>query len=154
VMFRKRTESIEFGSFMSGEYKHKRKAVKTPQKQIWKESDILKWGTIIPISFLGGAVPAMASTGSTIPSGEVVAVGVISDAAKQKIIHAFDPLIELMIGISFPIAGIMITGGALMIMIGQKEMGMKLIMNCSLGYVLVQMSPLLLDLLAGVGSAI
>jgi uracil phosphoribosyltransferase len=153
-MFRKRTETIQFGDFMSGEYKHKRKPVKTSHGATWKESDVLKWGSIIPVSLLGGAIPAMASTGSAIPSGEVVAVGAISEAAKAKIIHVFDPLIELMIGLSLPIAGVMLTGGALMIMIGQKDMGMKLIMNSALGYVLVQMSPMFLDLLAGIGSAI
>jgi uracil phosphoribosyltransferase len=153
-MFKKKAETIQFGDFMSGEYKHKRKPVKTPQRATWKESDVLKWGSIIPVSLLGGAIPAMASTGSTIPSGEVVAVGAISEAAKAKIIHVFDPLIELMIGLSLPIAGVMLTGGALMIMIGQKDMGMKLIMNSALGYVLVQMSPMFLDLLAGIGSAI
>lgn len=154
-MFKKRAETIQFGDFMSGEYKHKRKPVKTSQRATWKESDILKWGSIIPlVAAAGGTIPAMASTGSTIPAGEVVAVTAISGAVKEKIVHAFDPLIELMVGISLPIAGVMLTGGALLIMVGQKDMGMKLIMNSALGYVLVQMSPLFISLLSGVSAAI
>lgn len=78
----------------------------------------------------------------------------VSDVVKQKIISAFDPLVELMIALSLPISGVMLTGGALMILVGMKDMGFKLIMNAGLGYVLVQMSPLFIDLLAGVGAAI
>ena len=59
---------------------------------------------------------------------EVVAV---PEATKQSILHVFDPLIDLMIDLALPIAGVMITGGALLIMIGQKDKGFSLIMNSS-----------------------
>lgn len=153
----KRTESIKFGDFMSGEYKDKQKGEKRhtgENKAILKS--VAKGAIAIPVlgHMLKGSM-AFASDGSTvIPSGEVIAVGAMSGAVKAKIVHAFDPLIELMVGISLPIAGVMLTGGALMIMVGQKDLGFKLIMNSALGYVLVQMSPLFIDLLAGVGSAI
>lgn len=78
----------------------------------------------------------------------------LGEAAKQKIISAFDPLIDLIIALSLPISGVMLAGGALMIMVGMKDAGFKLIMNAGLGYVLVQMSPLFIQLLAGVGAAI
>ena len=82
---------------------------------------------------------------------EVVAV---PEATKQSILHAFDPLIDLMIDLALPIAGVMITGGALLIMIGQKDKGFSLIMNSALGYCLVNLTPLLLSLLESVGKAI
>lgn len=87
-------------------------------------------------------------------SAEMIPVNGVSDVIKEKIISAFDPLIDLIIALSLPISGVMLAGGALMIMVGMKDAGFKLIMNAGLGYVLVQMSPLFIQLLAGVGAAI
>jgi hypothetical protein len=159
ILAMKRTESIKFGDFMSGEYKGKQKAEKSKIGQFknLNVKALAKGAITIPIvghMFTKGSM-AFASDGSVVvPVGEVVPVGAIAGSVTEKIIHAFDPLIELMVSLSLPIAGVMLTGGALMIMIGQKEMGFRLIMNSALGYVLVQMSPLFIDLLAGVGSAI
>lgn len=149
----KRTETIKFGDFMSGAYKEKQKPVKTSQRtNVEQIAHVLKWGAIIPVA---GHIATKAQLAFAATNGpEIVAVEAMSGAVKAKIVHAFDPLIELMVGISLPIAGVMLTGGALMIMVGQKDLGFKLIMNSALGYVLVQMSPLFIDLLAGVGSAI
>lgn len=47
-----------------------------------------------------------------------------------------------------------LTDGALFIMIGQEERGFTRFMNSSLGYVLVQMSPLFLKSLSWIRSAI
>lgn len=156
-MFRKRTETIKFGDFMSGEYKYKGKAEKTshgPNMNVL--STLAKGAVTLPIigHITSKGSFAYASTGETVTI-QPDAVTVMAGAdVMDKIAHAFDPLIDLMVGISLPIAGVMLTGGALMIMIGQKEMGYKLIMNCSLGYVLVQMSPLFISMLATVGKAI
>ena len=81
-------------------------------------------------------------------------VAAVSEATKQSILHAFDPLTDLMIDLVLPIAGVMITSGALFIMIGQKDKGFFLIMNSVLGYCLVNLKPLLLSLLESVGKAI
>lgn len=72
----------------------------------------------------------------------------------ERVTNAFDPLISLIVGLSLPIAGVMLSAGALMIMIGQKEHGYKLLVNCGLGYVLVNMTPLFMELLKSVGDAI
>ncbi|MCU9614058.1 hypothetical protein OEV98_10855 [Caldibacillus lycopersici] len=135
-----RTESIEFQSFMSGEYKSKKRLHP-------KWITVAKGSIAIPIiSSLNGSF-AFAATQDTVAP-------VVASTTKESIIHAFDPLIDLMISVALPIAGIMITGGALMIMLGQKDKGFMLIMNASLGYVLVNLSPLLLSLLESVGKAI
>lgn len=80
----------------------------------------------------------------TVTSGDMVA----------KVTSAFDPLINIMVGLSLPIAGVMLTAGALLIMVGQKEMGYKLLINCGMGYVLVNLTPLGMDILSMVGGAI
>jgi hypothetical protein len=162
-MFKKRTETIQFNAFMSGGYKTIQKREKRGIRPILKglatsgaivvASKVLFPAAVVSIPVMMLANHAMASEGvPDVP--EVVPVGAIPEAAKQKIIHAFDPLIDLMVSLSLPIAGVMITGGALMIMIGMKDRGYSLILSASLGYVLVQMSPFFIDLLAGVGGAL
>lgn len=130
------TETINFKDFMSTNYRKEKKVVN--ERNIKK---IIRWGTVIPI--VGQIATKSAFAQEAVPV-----------AAMDTIAHAFDPLIDLMVGLSLPIAGVMITGGALLIMIGQKDYGYKLMMNCSLGYVLVNLSPLFLSLLADVGKAI
>lgn len=160
-MFKKRTETIKFGDFTSGEYKHKRKEVKTSHAPNTGVLSVLAKGAVaIPfISHLQSKGSFALADGLdnpeiiTIPDGGAVTAMAGGDVM-DKIAHAFDPLIELMVGISLPIAGVMLTGGALMIMVGMKEQGYKLIMNSALGYVLVQMSPLFISMLASVGKAI
>jgi hypothetical protein len=80
--------------------------------------------------------------------------GAISTAAKTKILHAFDPLIEMIQSLSYPIAGVMIAGGCLFIMVGNRERGMQMLQNAAIGYILVQLAPMLLSLLVGVGSTL
>ncbi len=130
------TETINFNAFITGTYKEEKKLVK--EKKI---KNFIKWGTIVPV--VGQLTTKSAFAAEAVPA-----------TTMDTIAHAFDPLIDLMVGVSLPIAGVMLTGGALMIMIGQKEIGYKLMMNCSLGYVLVNLSPLFLSLLADVGKAI
>ena len=77
-------------------------------------------------------------------------VAAVPETTKQSILHAFDPLIDLMIDLALSIAGVMITGGALLIMIGQKDKGFSLMMNSALGYCLVNLTLLLLSLLESV----
>lgn len=85
-----------------------------------------------------GMIPVNAATGDMV----------------DKVASAFDPLMNLIIGLSVPIAGIMLSAGALAIMIGQKEMGYKLLINCGMGYILVNLTPLFLDILKMVGESI
>ncbi|UOQ93431.1 hypothetical protein MUO14_24195 [Halobacillus shinanisalinarum] len=133
-----KTEAIPFGDFMSGDYKRKKKDFKK----------VSKYGLVLPAALLP------LSKVSAAPTGEVVAANAVSDAIKGQIVNAFDPVVELMIALSLPIAGVMITGGALMVMIGMNDRGYGLLMKAGIGYVLVQMSPLFIDLLAGVGAAV
>lgn len=144
-----RKETIKFNDFMSGEYKNRQKKKLQPDLKA-----IAKGSVVLPIISGLGAKYAFASSSL---SGTIIqqeAVPVMAAATTDKVMHAFDPLLDLMVSISFPIAGIMLTGGALLLMIGQKERGFSLIMNSALGYVLVQMSPLFLELLASIGNAI
>ena len=158
----RRSETIQFGDFMSGGYKEKRTAKKKQIKRIVKATTMSTIAitaakvaipamiVTIPIALMTRGLPNMAveATATAVP------VGIISDSVKTKIIHAFDPLVDLMVQLSYPISGLMITGGCLMILIGQKEHGYKLIFNAAIGFILIQLSPMLINLLYGIGSAI
>lgn len=78
----------------------------------------------------------------------------IKGEAKQKIVEAFMPLVDMIQALSYPIALVMLTGGALFYMINQKDKGLGLIQNASIGYILVQLMPLLMNLLVGVGETV
>lgn len=82
------------------------------------------------------------------------AVAAMAPETKARILHAFDPLIGMIQSLSYPIAGVMIAGGCLFIMCGNKERGMQMLQNAALGYILVQISPMLLQLLVGIGSSV
>ncbi|MFZ4454358.1 hypothetical protein [Salibacterium aidingense] len=134
-MLRKKTESMSINEFMAGRPFERKLASRKATS------------ATIPAVIVGGAAtPAMAAE-EAIP----VAIG---DGIKEKIMHSFDPLIDLITSLSYPIAGVMIAGGALMIMIGQKDKGYSLIQNSAIGYILVQLSPLMLELLVGIGDAV
>lgn len=103
------------------------------------------------------ALPLAIGTSATLPlafaSNPVMSLAA-EEGTKETIRHAFDPLIEMITQISFPVAAVMITGGALMIMIGMKDKGYTVLFQAAIGFILVQMSPLLLDLLFSVGTSI
>lgn len=99
--------------------------------------------------------PAYAATTEAIP---VMANGPVSEYvkghAKDKIVEAFMPLVDMIQALSYPVALVMLTGGALMFMINQKDRGIGLIQNASIGYILVQLMPLLMQLLVGIGNTV
>ena len=105
-------------------------------------------GAILPLV----AMPIIAPMTASAAAPE--AVPVIGGAIKDKIVHSFDPLIDLIQALSFPIAGVMIAGGCLFIMAGNRDRGMQMLQNAAIGYILVQLSPMMLDLLVGIGSTI
>ncbi|MBO1515510.1 hypothetical protein [Metabacillus bambusae] len=68
--------------------------------------------------------------------------------------HALDPLVDLMVALSFPISSVIIIGACFFFMFGKSERAWSSIMNAGLGYVLIQIMPLLLNVLKEVGGAI
>jgi len=77
----------------------------------------------------------------------------VSGLVYEKATNAFMPLVELIKGLSYPIALVIMSGGALMLMIGNKEKGYSMIQNASIGYILVQMMPMLMKLLVEIAKA-
>lgn len=71
----------------------------------------------------------------------------------ERIANAFDPVIELMQGISYPVAFIMITGGFLLITLGQRHKGLAMMKWAGVGFLGMQLAPAIMDILVEVGNA-
>ena len=80
--------------------------------------------------------------------------GVVGDASAAMLATVLDPLINLMVAVSFPIASVIILGGCFFFMIGNSEKAWDTIFKAALGFVLIQLSPLFLDILRNVGEAV
>lgn len=94
---------------------------------------------------------AIAATPEAIP---VSATKVIGEKTLETIAHALDPLIDLLVALSFPVCSIIIVGSCFFFMLGKSERGWSGIQNAGLGYVLIQVMPMLLGVLKDIGNAI
>ncbi|MEK4871596.1 hypothetical protein [Niallia sp. FSL W8-1348] len=140
-------ETIAFNDFMTGSYKEKRVEGK-------KKSNVGKIvrrvGTSITIPLLL-AKPAFAATPNAVPVGATEWMG---EKALETLAHALDPLVDVLVALSFPVASVIIVGGCFFFMLGNSEKAWSTIQNAGLGYVLIQLSPLILNVLKQIGGAI
>lgn len=86
------------------------------------------------------------------PDGKVQ--NFIDSQLYSRIMNAFEPVIFLVKAVAYPIATIVGLSGALFIMVGSQEKGFGLIQRAGLGYIILQMVPLLMKLLAEIAKAI
>lgn len=80
--------------------------------------------------------------------------GFIADKSLETLATILDPMVQIMVAISFPIASVIMIGACFFFMFGNSERAWNMIMNAGLGYVLIQLSPLFLDILREVGEAV
>ncbi|MFJ7914504.1 MULTISPECIES: hypothetical protein [unclassified Lysinibacillus] len=99
--------------------------------------------------------PVMAQMPSTIPITAIPQqTGIIADKSLEMLATILDPMIQVMVAISFPVASVIMIGACFFFMFGNSERAWNTIMNAGLGYVLIQMSPLFLEILRTIGKAI
>lgn len=99
--------------------------------------------------------PVVAQIPSTIPVNSIAEpTGIIAEKSLEILATALDPLVQILVAISFPIASVIMVGGCFFFMLGNSERAWNTIMNAGLGYVLIQMSPLFLEILRTIGKAI
>ncbi len=108
--------------------------------------------TIEPVNVLADpsifqTIPVNAMTPEMIPTG------FIAETSLSMLATVLDPLIQILVAISFPIASVIMVGACFFFMLGNSEKAWQTIFNAGLGYVLVQMSPLFLNILKGIGKA-
>ncbi|AYP68761.1 hypothetical protein BpsS36_00055 [Bacillus phage vB_BpsS-36] len=150
---RRKQEVIKFGEFMSGSYKEK--PVKK-RKSYGKTVKKVATSTAIPLIFapkvFAEGTAQMVATPEAIPvfSGSQF----IGEKSLEVLAHALDPVIELMVALSFPIASVIIVGACFFFMFGNNEKAWTTIQNAGLGYILIQLAPMLLNILKEVGKVV
>lgn len=87
-------------------------------------------------------------------SPEMIPTGFIAESSINMLATVLDPLIQILVAISFPIASVIMVGACFFFMLGNSEKAWQTIFNAGLGYVLIQMSPLFLEILREIGKAV
>ncbi|WP_446936705.1 hypothetical protein [Lysinibacillus fusiformis] len=99
--------------------------------------------------------PVVSQISSVAPVNVVAQpVGVIADKSLEMLATILDPVVQVLVAISFPVASVIMVGACFWFMIGNGEKAWSIIMNAGLGYVLIQMSPLFLNILRTIGEAV
>jgi nitrate reductase NapE component len=156
---------INFQDFMTGEYKAKEKA---KRKRRIEKTTKLASAALLPLATCGAvgsfgfAMKAFAMTAgsnavvaSTTPIAvEVGAKAWMSEQTLSALAHVLDPVVDVLVALSLPIASVIIVGSCFFFMMGNSEKAWTSIQNASLGYVLIQVSPLILNVLKQVGNAV
>jgi hypothetical protein len=152
---------IKFNEFMSSDYKVKKKEKK--QKRIAKatrlaSAAVLPLATGGAIGTIGFAMKAFAAANvipATVPPAvEVTAKEWMGEQALSTLAHVLDPVVDILVALSFPIASVIIVGSCFQFMFDRADKGWQMIQNAGLGYVLIQVSPLILNVLKQVGNAV
>ncbi|WP_440705892.1 hypothetical protein [Heyndrickxia oleronia] len=140
-----KNQIISIREFMSSEYKIEKKKRKKDLSRIAKRVGI---STVLPLAF---SKPSLATTVDAVPVGATQYIG---EKSLEILAHALDPLVELMVALAFPVCSVIIVGSCFFFMLGKSERAWSGIQNAGLGYVLIQILPLLLNVLKAVGDAI
>lgn len=98
--------------------------------------------TAVPLSVFVASTPMR-----TFAQNSVTGDSSKSATMHEKMMDAFTPIIELVQSLAYPVALLVVMGGGLFVMIGNSEKGFSMIQRAGLGYVLVMMLPMLLDVL-------
>jgi len=85
---------------------------------------------------------------------DLIPTGFIAEGSMNMLTTLLDPLIQILVAISFPIASVIMIGACFYFMFGNSEKAWNMIMNAGLGYVLIQLSPLFLQILKEIGKAV
>lgn len=143
-----RTQTIQFSDFMSGNY-NKKKVDKKKLRPNLKA--VAKTAVAVPIiSGLTGKY-AFAATPEVVTAGATEWMG---EKTLQALAHVLDPVVDILVALSFPVASVIIVGACFFFMLGNSEKAWSTITSASLGYVLIQVSPLILNVLKQVGNAV
>jgi hypothetical protein len=152
---------IKFNEFMTGEYKAKDRAKKRAKRDKTiklASAALLPLATGGAVGTLGFAMKAFAATGAVpVMAPVVVEVGAkewMGEQTLSALAHVLDPVVDILVALSLPVASVVIVGSCFMFIFGKAEKAWTGIQNAGLGYVLIQVSPLILNVLKQVGNAV
>ncbi|WP_102274123.1 TrbC/VirB2 family protein [Cytobacillus massiliigabonensis] len=136
-------QTFSIKEFMAGEYKDEKK-----QKKVGKL--VRRIGTSIAVPLVM-AKPAFAATTEAVPATAKEWMG---EQTLSALAHVLDPVVDILVALAFPVASVVIVGACFLFMFGSAERAWTMIQNAGLGYVLIQVSPLILNVLKQVGNAV
>lgn len=112
--------------------------------------------TVIPVTAPQQVMePVVTQIPSAIPVNTIAQpTGIIAEKSLEILATALDPVVQILVAISFPIASVIMVGACFFFMLGNSEKAWSMIMNAGLGYVLINLSPLFLQILKQIGEAI
>jgi len=151
-MFYPRVQTIgTVSEFMSGSYKYKKVEYKVNKK-------LIKLGVKVAVTIVAGSflidLTIPQAVGHALAAQAIPVMSPTSAALGSAVNNALQPLIDVLMELAKPIAGLMVTWGCLRYMIGQKDGGVENIQQAAVGYVLVMLAPTIIKLITGVGEAI
>jgi hypothetical protein len=113
------------------------------EKEYSKAKNVIKFGAALPISILPMTTLTAQAAG---PEASPV-INMTSDQIYDKMLTAFEPINTLIQALAYPVASVVVLFGAIMVLISQKEKGFQLMSNAGLGVILVNLMPMLLNIL-------
>jgi hypothetical protein len=135
-----KTQRMSIAEFMSGDYK------KTP-RQSKVTATMLFGGLPLFVTTPLLAVPQVSSAAGT---PEAVATIASSQEIYDKMMIAFEPITTLIQALAYPVASVVVLAGALFVMINQKEKGFGMMSSAGLGVILVNLMPMVLNILVDI----
>ncbi|MFE8698008.1 hypothetical protein ACFYKT_16825 [Cytobacillus sp. FJAT-53684] len=138
-----RAQTMSIKDFMAGNYIDEKKPKKVGKL-------ISRVGTSVAVPLIM-AKPAFAATTEVIPATAKEWMG---EQTLSALAHVLDPVVDILVALAFPVASVVIVGACFLFMFGSAERAWTMIQNAGLGYVLIQVSPLILNVLKQVGNAV
>ncbi|GED14797.1 hypothetical protein [Aneurinibacillus migulanus] len=138
-----KVQTIGFTEFMDGSWK----TPKISNKDLKKlTSTLIKAGCMVPLALSPTAVFAEGA-------GEA-ATKAVASTSLSILAHALDPIVQILVAISLPVASVVMIGGCFFFMFGNSEKAWNTIQHAGLGYILIQLSPLFIRVLEQVGKSL
>lgn len=145
-------QTIKFGEFMDGSWRTQKVSKKDMKKLT---NTLIKAGCMIPLAAVSPSA-AFASSIVMTGAGDAAnkATSFVAGQTLSVLAHALDPIVQILVAISLPVASVVMIGGCFYFMFGRSEKAWETIQNAGLGYILIQLSPLFINVLEQVGKSL
>jgi hypothetical protein len=148
-MFKQRVVSVGSVGYFMNDYREEKKEKKQRKKA---DKAALASASVIPvIAFTPKVLAASAPLAMTAAAAPVA---ITTAGAMDNLAHIFDPLIQLVIGISFPVASAMILFKLFMGFFQGQDQVWEGVGKVALVYVLIQMFPVFSQILKNLGAMV
>lgn len=84
----------------------------------------------------------------------MIPTGYVADASLAMLANVLDPIVDIMVALSFPICSVIVLAYCFVLMIGKSDKALSGMVKAALAYCLIQISPLLLEILRNLGKSV